>query len=657
MGFLLTERADALVKRGLKPKEESMAPTPEILTVHTALRFLASQCDYAKKRDGCGFNMFDAVLGHALAACDGLSYDQAVAALRMLRKYRQQLCEAGIVLPEAIPAPTLSSEQFCLNGRGGITLRGDALVITFPARPSELDRAFLKTFHGWRYDGITRAWSVPATAAEQVIARFPALPVDPAVHAALAEQKAIQRAEAEQEILLQQTLLSAAGDLTAPLADGTTLYPFQQEGVRRLLHLRRAILADDMGLGKTRQALVAAKAFQTAFDCAIFVICPASLMKYWAREAETVDVRVEIFSWAKIPQAPEAYFALIADEAHYAQAGTKTIRGAAFLTLAAADSCIATYCLTGTPLKNGRPANLFPLLQATRHPLAANKRQYEARYCAAHATRFTAWDTTGAAHLDELHQKIQHIMIRRTKEQCLTDLPPKIRIKRAVEMSTHAHAQYTSTFNHLRAEYRTRVRRGEISSTADALVMLTHLRHAGSMAKVEGAVEMAQEILEQNQQVVIFCEFTDSVQAIAETLRSYGVEVLTGDVPSHTRQEMVDRFQSGRSRVFCATFRVGGVGITLTTASHVILVDRPWTPGDAMQAEDRCHRIGQRGSVHAYWLQANGVDEKIDDVLLQKQERIDLVLKGKRKSLRGVTDVAEVALDLLHDLFGDAPSS
>jgi SNF2 family DNA or RNA helicase len=630
---------------------ENIAQSPEERLLG-CLKYLASRCDFAKDKDNVGYNGVDALFGHELAERATLTYKQQIASLKMLRKYAKQLERGGYRLPEAIPAPVVEAPTAPPSSNlGSITAQGEQVVISFPSIPSESDRSFLKTFKGWQYNGATRTWSVPLAHADAITARFPTLPLSPALAEAKARVQAEKEAEQEREERITQHLLEQAGDLSAPLPNGRVLYAYQQEGVRQLLAKRRVILADDMGLGKTLQSLVAAKAIQNALCVPVWVICPASLKENWKREAEGVQVSIEVFSWAKLPQLIEGQpFVLIADEAHYAQSGTKSKRGAAFIDLARNSECIAAYCLTGTPIKNGRPTNLFPLLQAVKHPLADAQRAFEERYCAARSTRWTKWDVTGASHLDELHVKVKDCMIRRTKKECLTDLPEKTRTLRRAELSASARDAYNDAFETMRAEYSARVRKGEIMSNAEALVLLTHLRHAGSIAKVECAVEIAQEILEQDEQVVMFTEYTDSLRSIRDALAPYGVSYLTGETPTQDRQQLVDDFQAGKNKVFLSTIRAGGVGITLTAASNVILVDRPWTPGDAAQSEDRCHRIGQKSAVNTLWLQANGTDEKIDAVLTAKEERIDLVLAGKRKTMRGLENIGDIAADLLEEL-------
>ena len=107
--------------------------------------------------------------------------------------------------------------------------------------------------------------------------------------------------------------------------------------------------------------------------------------------------------------------------------------------------------------------------------------------------------------------------------------------------------------------------------------------------------------------------------------------LLTGAVPPRQRQALVDRFQAGRHSLLIATFGTGGLGFTLHRAGHVVLIERPWTPGDAEQAEDRCHRIGMRGPLTSHWLQLGVVDQLVDGLIASKAERISLVLQSRQQ--------------------------
>ncbi len=522
-----------------------------------------------------------------------------------------------------------------------ITLDGNQIKISFPYDPQNVEK--VKTIAGRRFDPVSKSWTVPLTYLALALQTFPQFSIAPEVTALRETAERDQQERQAREIAEREKLMSGL-DLDSTLPDGAKLYAHQKSAITRMLENGRLILADDMGLGKTKSALIAARQYQQILGCSIFVVAPVSLRVNWIREAEAVDARIEFFSWAKIPDAPETPFVLIADEAHYAQS-LKSKRTQKMLDVA--EKARAVFLLTGTPIKNGRPVNLFPLLKATRHELAENKIAYEKHFCAAHETRWTKWDVTGAAHLDELHAKTRDIILRRMKKECL-DLPEKTRVLRHVELSDDAAKQYKVAFEELRARYQARLASGEIEVGGEALVLLNHLRHAGSIAKTETAIELAQEIVEQGGQVVLFTEFQDSANALHSAL---GGELLTGDTDTKDRQPMIDRFQSGKNKVFVGTIKAGGVGITLTAAQTVILVDRPWTPGDAVQAEDRLHRIGQAGNVTSLWLQANGTDEAIDAILEKKQERIELVLNGKRKTMRGTGSIHEIAREVAKTVF------
>ena len=210
---------------------------------------------------------------------------------------------------------------------------------------------------------------------------------------------------------------------------------------------------------------------------------------------------------------------------------------------------------------------------------------------------------------------------------------------------------YDREISQLVRDYRERVGRGEASQDAEALVTVGIMRKVGSCYKVARAISLAQELREQGQQVVIFTEFLESAQLLYGYFQEKEpTELLTGKIVAQKRQAIVDRFQTGESKVFIGTIKAGGVGLTLAAASNVILVDRPWTPGDAEQAEDRCHRIGQKQTVSTFWVQLGHIDRAIDELIHNKQKRIELVLKGKRKTLRGVKSPKEVARQLLEVL-------
>ncbi len=681
-----------------------------------ALRTLANQDqDNAQEQNGVGFSKPDSYRGKQLASRLFLNEDEAAEALTLLQKYsKTQLTH--LALPEVEQARTEARVVEAQAGR--IELEDDSLIVIFDynkkhvaavktiqeARFTTLgERKFwrvplkrgadlLKLFPDFivsseakgavedytppaieyvgrvvikepgfldihfeynpdilarvkeklpnarfRTEDYKKFWRTPFEDYKILLEHFQDFGYDVAVRQAIVEYEDKQRIVAQAE----QAVTAKLNEAQIP----ANFFAHQKAGVEWLLAHRRGILGDDMGLGKTRQALVTAH----AFGVPILVVAPASLQINWQREAAEVSVPISTFSWAKIPKPPAHPYVLIADEAHYAQS-LKSNRTKAFLALALDDNCMGCFPLTGTPMKNGRPVNLFPLLQAIRHPLAKNKSKFEKRYCDAHATKWTRWDVSGASNLDELHAMTKDAILRRTKKEAL-DLPDKMRVLRQVELSDAGRKLYLERFNELRAEYKRRVATNEISDNAKGLVLLDNLRLAGSIAKVDGTIELALEVNEQGGQTVIFVAFKESGTVITEAL---GGEFLSGDASREERQRMVDDFQAGKLKNLVCTFGAGGVGITLTAAQTVILVDRPWTPGDATQAEDRLHRIGQKNAVTALWLQYGPADEKIDAILEDKLERIDLVLAGKRKTMRGIGSIKDVADELLQEIFNDA---
>ena len=640
--------------------------------IEKALIYLSERCDGARNEDGQGFNRLDANFGHMLAQRAGngmLSAKMAKTALKLLKKYSGQLGHADIQLPEWNDVK--HQYQECYENQNGwgfsrpekyIDLDGGSIRVFHPYDPTGEFQKKAKSIKGKFSSSKPPFWSWPEASVLTVLDTFTqtdgfvvsedvlALAMRMEDKKAKAEDEETQLAHTKSEHLIELINMAKLDD---PLPNGWLLMDHQKKGAEWLLArhdgllMHGGILADDMGLGKTLETLVAAKAMREMYDCVVFVVCPTSLKRVWLNEAEKVGVNIEVFSWGKQPAPLEDQkYLVIADEAHYAQS-LKSTRTKKMLKLSRHENCLAVWCVTGTPMKNGRPVNLYPLLSACDHPLASSKKLYEDTYCNAHMKEVKRgkwiYDTTGSSHMNQLAKQTEDVILRRTKAQCL-DLPEKTRQYKPAELSSKEQAGYLGGIAQAVAEYKQQVQEGTKSASAEALVTVNAMRRFGSKYKVSTAIEMAEELLEQGQKVVLFTEFRESAQMLHEHL---GGELLTGNTKEEDRQSAIDRFQEGESKVFVGTIKAGGVGVTLTAASHNILVDRPWTPGDAVQAEDRCHRVGQTNQVNTYWLQLGTVDFAIDQLLEQKQGRIDLVLKGKRKTLNGINSPVELAKELM----------
>ncbi|MCA2506827.1 MAG: DEAD/DEAH box helicase [Microcystis sp. M54BS1] len=674
--FLETASIEELLslKQNLEKAIERAKARSKDSRLENAIIYLSDQCDGTRKEDGRGFNKVDTEFGHWLArriASGSLLKHQAKAGLKMIQKYQKsQLEPAGYTLPdwEAIEAQYPDKfESKKEESPYRIEILDNKIAVYAPYDSTGRFQKKAKAIEGYRFDSSDKSWRYPLAKVIEVIEAFPSpeYSIDPEIEGIklmIEGEKAAELAEREKEAETAANdilNLVAAAELDRPLAGIGHLFGHQKEAVKWLLAhrtggiYRGGILADDMGLGKTLSALVAARAMAKIHGCPVFVICPASLKDNWLREAAKAGATIEVFSWAKMPKALESQkYLIIADEAHYAQ-NENSKRTKELKALADHENCLGTWLLTGTPIKNGRPINLFPLLQIIQHPLAADPWEFQKYYCNAHHKAIgskSIWDNTGAAHLDELSKKTEDVILRRRKAECL-DLPPKLRSLVPILLEGEASKNYRQEIDRHISEYREREKRGEVKEGAEALVTINALRKVGSLYKVPAAIESAAELLEQGQAVVIFTEYLESAKALYTALSQIApCELLTGETKQEERQAIIDRFQSGTSKIFIGTIKAGGVGLTLTAANQVILVDRPWTPGDADQAEDRCYRIGQNNTVNAYWIQLGAIDEAIDALLAEKRDRIELVLKGKRKTLRGLSKPSELAKELLEIL-------
>ncbi len=431
--------------------------------------------------------------------------------------------------------------------------------------------------------------------------------------------------------------LVAAAAPAEPLPDGRQLFAHQRLAVRWLLARRGAVLADAMGLGKTLTALVAARGLVRLAGCRILVIAPVGLHHHWRQEAASLNLRLELHSWARLPQQlPEAGTVLIADEAHHAQ-NSAARRTQAFLRLARHPRLRAIWLLSGTPMKNGRPVQLLPLLEAIGHPLAADRRAFEERYCQGHWREQggrRVWQASGASQLEELQRLLRPLLLHRRKEQCL-DLPPKRRLLLPVQLSPEAGERFDRRLQRVVEGYRLRAGRGEVRRDAEVLAVLTALRRIASRCKVPAALALLHDLERRREgPVVVFTSFLASARLLQRLLGGEARAVLlSGAVPPPRRQGLVDRFQAGDCPVLIATYGTGGLGFTLHRARHVVLLERPWTPGDAEQAEDRCHRIGMGAMLTSHWLQLGVADQLVDGLISSKEERIAVTLQSRRQRL------------------------
>lgn len=533
-----------------------------------------------------------------------------------------------------------------------ITIEGDRILVAFDYDPENVFRVKqILNRHGgtrgcWQPD--RRVWSCPVEAARDLGATFPALKWAPAFKELAGDAKFA-------EAPVTTSFVDSLGDLSQPLPDGRILYEHQQTGIKWLCDRQFAILADDMGLGKTVQSLVAAKAMHEATGAHTVIITKATQITDWREEAEKVGHRVvSVHSWAKLPVHSGNRIVVILDEAHYMQTFKSKRTQAALELCSKAD---AVFALTGTPMPNGRPENLYPLLRAIRHPLAGKKSFFDQRFCNATLKRIKFkdknrkpiqfWDTSGASNLEDLHRQTKPFILQRLKTQCL-DMPPKTRVHRDLEIDKDMQAIYDRVFRAAKDKWEQRVARKEIIEDSEAIVELGAIRKAASMAKVQPAIELIEEALGAGGQVIAFTTFVEPITTLA---KHFNVPAFYGEQDPAVKERMKTDFRDGKLKLFASTIEAGGTGLNLQAANTVFLIDRDMVPGKNAQAEDRAYRIGQKWPVTAYWLRAFKVCRTIDELVEKKTKAINTVMTGKEDG--GAEGHRITARDVLGELFKD----
>lgn len=421
----------------------------------------------------------------------------------------------------------------------------------------------------------------------------------------------------------------------------------QKEAIEKLLANNRYILADDMGLGKTTAAVIASLESNAK---KILIVCPASLKINWEREIKNYTDRrillIEGKKWGSTfdyyiinydilknfhttdkSEDSEAYKLImnegfdlaIVDEAHYISNATAQRTKLLNDILAKIPK---VWLLTGTPMTS-RPINYFNLLHIVNSPLTLNWQAFVRRYCKGYQFNVGGkkiWNTSGSSNLDELRERTKNLVLRRLKTDIL-DLPEKIITPIFLELKNTFYDEELEEFMRISKESR------KNESLTVTINRLMKIRQLISIEKVPYTCELIDKCLDQGKKVIVFTNFTQTLDAIQEKYKKNSV-VLDGRMSKEKRQESVDRFQNeDKIKVFISNIIAGGVGITLTAAETVIMNDLSFVPAHHSQAEDRAYRYGQKNSVLVYYpVFENTIEVNIYNILQKKKNIIDQVM-------------------------------
>jgi SWI/SNF-related matrix-associated actin-dependent regulator 1 of chromatin subfamily A len=418
----------------------------------------------------------------------------------------------------------------------------------------------------------------------------------------------------------------------------------QKEAIEKLVRNKKFILADDMGLGKTTSTIIAA--LETGAK-KVLIVCPSSLKINWQREiANYSDRSVYIAEGKKFSDDHDFVIVnydilknfhdikekdkseiikinfdlVIMDEAHMIS-NPQAQRTKIANDIASKSNRV--WLLSGTPMTS-RPMNYYNLLNLVDSPVAMNWMAYAKRYC--NGFQFSVgkrkvWNVTGASNLDELRERTSTHILRRLKEEVL-DLPEKI--------ITPVYLRLKSKdYEELMGEYFDWYDQNpeESSSLTIQFGKLMKVRKVIAQEKINNTIELAENIIEQGKKVIIFTNFTDTLNQIYNHFGKSAV-YLDGSCSKFHRQNAVDEFQTNdKIKVFVGNLKAAGVGITLSSAEAVIMNDLSFVPAEHSQAEDRSHRIGQKNSTSVYYpLFENTIEGAIYDILNRKKKIISTVM-------------------------------
>jgi len=461
-------------------------------------------------------------------------------------------------------------------------------------------------------------------------------------------------------------------DIDIPCPDGLSYFPYQAAGVNFSIKRDSVLIGDEMGLGKTIQAIGVINCTRPE---SVLIICPATLKLNWEKELRkwlTVDMDITVVNAKQEPPTTGAVIInydiagklsewlhskewdlLIADEAHYMK-NKKAKRTAAVLGDGKGGGIKARrkVFLTGTPVTN-RPLELFPIMSYLFPKSFDNYWQFAKRYCGA-VYNGMGWDMTGASNLLELQDVLRSCgMIRRLKADVLKELPPKRRqiislpsdsVSGLIQQESEISDKYADRI----AELEMQVEMSKISDNdseyEEAVAKLkeaqsvsfeemARIRMELAIAKIPFVCEHVRDFIESGEKVVVMCHHRAVVDAIAEYFGKTAVK-LYGGMSITEKNSSVEQFQSSPDvMVFVGSIRAAGVGITLTASSNVVFAELDWVPANMLQAEDRCHRIGQDDNVLVQQLVFDGsLDSRMANTLVRKMNIIDKVLDKSTES-------------------------
>jgi superfamily II DNA or RNA helicase len=451
-----------------------------------------------------------------------------------------------------------------------------------------------------------------------------------------------------------------------PKSFTATLRPYQQQGVDWLQHLREhglaGILADDMGLGKTAQAIahIAIEEASGRLDRPVLIVVPTSLVPNWTAELEKFAPNLSVVvlhgldrherrnrldgtqivittytvlarDIALMKEIP--WHMVVLDEAQAIKSpDAKATRAVCQLDTR------HRLCLSGTPIENNL-GELWSEFAFLMPGLLGDRKSFNKRF------RNPIEKKNDPVRRGQLVQRIRPFILRRTKSEVATELPPKHIVPRRVELAPEQRELYETIRAMLHDEVREQIaQRGLTQSriiVLDALLKLRQVccdprlvklpsaRLVDSSSKLEELMEMVGEMIPEGRRILLFSQFTSMLDLIKPRLDEAGIPYVELRGDTRDRAAPVRAFEAGEVPLFLISLKAGGRGLNLVSADTVIHYDPWWNPAVEEQASDRAHRIGQTKSVFVYKLIAAGtVEEKMVELQQRKAALAGIALDG-----------------------------
>jgi SWI/SNF-related matrix-associated actin-dependent regulator 1 of chromatin subfamily A len=455
---------------------------------------------------------------------------------------------------------------------------------------------------------------------------------------------------------------ASSSNLTVPCNMGKEYYPYQLAGIEYIADKPICLLADDMGVGKTIQAigLINYKQYRD-----VLIVCPSSLKLNWLYECfewltdshkyclvnkstdRLASNGIVIVSYdmavALHEELSHSWDLLICDESHLiknphtqrtqAIVGRKEHREFNPITrtydtipaiVGISEYATQVLYMTGSPVLN-RPIELWPIVYSAK--LFDSKSYFEKRYCAAKQSRF-GYDAKGSSNETELQSLLRSkIMIRRTKDQVLKDLPDKTR--QIIELESNYKENLPFNIEELiNANFDLETFQELLNKYKISFEDIAEMRAKLGKAKVAKAIEHIAMIKENTSNpLVVFCHHKEVGEKISE---HFNAPFIDGSVSTQKRQETIQQFQKEEIPLLVGTILAMGNGFTLTKANTVIFVESEWSPLWNIQAEDRLLRIGQKNAVLCQYLVISGtLDNLFIRAFISKYKVINAVLDTK----------------------------